>query len=140
MPASKEVQRARLQFATWLKKTNPGLYQAAVERANASTFGAAEETEGESSWWQKLVGGIAAAGTTYLTLKNQRDAMKINLERAQTGLPPIDAGTSAPVIKTQIDLPPDVVNKITQSAGTNINKMLMFGAAAIGAVMLFMNR
>jgi hypothetical protein len=139
MPASKEVQRARLQFTTWLRKTNPGLYQAAVAKANASTLGAAE-TEGETSWWQKLAGGIAAAGTTYLTLKNQRDAMKINLQRAQDGLAPIDVGDSAPVIRTQIDLPDDVMYKITQSAGSNVNKLLLFGAAAIAAVMLFMKR
>jgi hypothetical protein len=140
MPASKQTVTARLQFMTWLKKTNPGLYREVVKRADASTLGAAENGEGETSWWQKAVAGLATVGTTYLTLKNQRDAMKINLQRAQQELPPIDMGDSAPVVRTQIDLPPDVITKITTSADTNINKMLLFGAAAVAAIMLFMNR
>ena len=127
--------RARLQFLTWLKKTSPGLYAEAVARANQSRLGEDSKAPTES-WWQKMVTGVAAVGTTYLSLKNQRDAMKINIQRAQAGQPPIDMADSAPVVRTQIELPPDIITKVTQSAGDNINKMLVFGGLGLAAVLL----
>ena len=46
----------------------------------------------------------------------------------------------APVIRTQIELEPELIDKITGSAGVQVNKMLLFGAAAVVAIMLFMRR
>lgn len=137
MPTKKQLDRSRAQFLTWVKIKHPAVYQAAVSRANAATLGQTDEAA-KTSWWQKAVTGIAAVGTTYLGLKNQRDAMKINLQRAEAGLEPIDIEGSAPVIKTQIELSDDILSKITESAGSNINKMLLFGGAAVIALLLVM--
>ena len=136
--------RARMQFLTWLQDKHPQLYNAVMEKMERAErqqqLSGLGQTENGESWWQKLSGGLLAVGSTYLSLKNQRDAMKLNLARAEQGLPPVDPGITAPVIRTEIDLPPDVVEKITGTAGTQVNKMLLFGAAAIVGIMLFMQR
>jgi hypothetical protein len=129
--------KAQMQFLTWLDKNHPDLYDAVVGKIMArevsGQFGQivgppAPETE---SLWSKITSGLLAVGTTYLTLKNQRDAMKLNLARAEQGLPPIDPGITAPVIRTEIDLPPEVIDKLTSTAGLQINKILLFGGAAL---------
>lgn len=130
--------QAQAQFLTWVRKRFPELYFAAVDVADEnglSGLGA----EGDS-WWQRASGALLGLGTTYLALKNQRDAMRLNLARAEQGLPPVDVSATAPVIRTEIDLPPDVINKLTTGAGTQVNKILLFGGVALLAVMLLMQR
>ena len=153
---SPRQNRARAQFLTWLQNNHPELFDAVVARASTANMAIiAQELSGlgvhggaegvltsvkdsGDAWWQKIAGGLTAAGTVYLSLKNQRDAMELNLERAKQGLPPVDAGVTAPVIRTEIDLPPDVVKQLTAGAGQQVNKLLLFGGAAIIAIMLFM--
>ncbi len=141
--ATAQVNRARMQFLTWVRDEFPDLFNAAVRRADVSEQAqmlAGLGAEDQVPWYQKIAGVLTTAGTAYLALKAQRDAMKLNLIRAEQGLPPIDAAAVAPVIRTQIDLPPDVVEKVTGAAGVQVNKMLLFGAAAVVAIMLFMRR
>jgi hypothetical protein len=130
--------QSRVQFADWLKTNHPEIFQRAIavaEKNSVALAGLGEEPT--KSFWEKFTEAAAGIGTTYLTLKNQRDAMKINLERAQQGLPPIDAATSAPVIRTQVDLSPELTTRLVSTAGEGINKMLLFGAAAVAAFFLF---
>lgn len=126
--------KAQMQFLTWLDNKHPELYDAVVLKINrhddAKKMSGLGEEETES-FWSKVTTGLMAVGTSYLTLKNQRDAMKLNLARAEQGLPPVDAGITAPVIRTEIDLPPDVIDKLTSTAGLQINKILLFGGAAL---------
>jgi hypothetical protein len=136
--------QSRVQLADWLKTNHPALFQRAIRVAeNATNNGlgqmgpSAPAPEPTKSFWEKFTEAAAGLGTTYLTLKNQRDAMKINLDRAQQGLPPIDAGTSAPVITTQVALSPELTNRLVSTAGEGLNKMLLFGAAAVAAFFLF---
>lgn len=141
--ATQSETRARLQFLTWLRKTSPAMYSDVVSKANQSTLGATEENGGGTSWWQKLATGVMAVGTTYLSLKNQRDALKMNLQRVESGLPPVDTSnlTQPPVIKTQIDLPPEIITRVTESAGQNVNKMLLVGGGiALIALMMMRNQ
>lgn len=136
--------QSRTQFADWLKTNHPALFQRAIRIAeNATNNGLgqigppAPATEPTKSFWEKFTEAAAGLGTTYLTLKNQRDAMKINLDRAQQGLPPIDAATSAPVIRVQTDLSPQLTDRLVSTAGEGLNKMLLLGAAAVAAFFIF---
>lgn len=99
------------------------------------------EPVAERSFWEKFVEGALAGGMTYLTLKNQRDAMKINLDRAQAGLPPIDVATSAPVIKTQIDIDPALARSLASNVGAGINRnMLIIAGVALVAIFVLMRK
>lgn len=131
--------QARLQFANWLQETHPEIFARAIAIAENSTnsgLGIHEATAGTTvttggSFWEKFTSAAVGVGTTYLTLKNQRDAMKINLERAQVGLPPIDMATSAPVIRTQVDLSPELTTRLVSNVGSVFQPMLIAGAAIL---------
>lgn len=125
--------QARIQFAKWLKVNHPVIFSQAVKAAAASQFAGLGET---TSFWSKFTTAAAGLGTTYLALKNQRDAMKINLERAQTGLPPIDVAASAPTVRTQVDLSPELTNRLVSTAGEGINKTLLLVGAGVAAFIL----
>ncbi len=136
--------RSRLQFLTWARETFPDLYSAAMSAAENNTLsglGVHGEEVTSESWWRKAAGAFTALGTTYLGLKNQRDIMQINLERAKTGQPPISGeDLTAPIVQTRIDLPPETIDRLTAGAGAQVNKMLMFGAIALVGVLIFMRR
>ena len=123
---------ARIAFVDWLQKNHPALATAAIDYADTpGASGLGQET----SWWQKLASGAAALGTTYLALKNQRDAMKLNLARAEQGLPPVDIASTAPVVRTQVEVSPEIARKIGGSIGGGINTG-MLAIAGIGLIAL----
>lgn len=125
---------ARIQFADWLKRTHPAIYAKAINAATAQeAVQGLGETAPSGSFWQKFSDAAMGLGTTYLALKNQRDAMKINLERAQQGMPPIDAGSTAPVVRTQVQIDPVTADKLASTAGEGINKTLLLAGVAIAA-------
>lgn len=126
--------QSRIDFAKWLKSEHPDIFTRAVSAAAQSELSGLGETEG---FWSKFTKAAAGLGTTYLALKNQRDAMKINLERAQQGQPPIDVATSAPVVRTQVDLSPELTQRLVSTAGEGINKTLLLAGAGVVAFLLF---
>lgn len=137
---------ARIQFVDWLKENFPDLARAAIshaENGSVLTNGLGQmgpPAPSGGSFWQKLAAGATALGTTYLALKNQREALRINLERAKQGQPPIDMGAAAPVIKTQVDIDPALARRLVSDAGAGLNRtLLMVGGLALAA-MLFMGR
>lgn len=136
--------KSKLQFLTWLKNRHPEVYESAILKADSSTLGEAQDTsnQNDTPWWQKAVTGVIAAGSTYLNLKAQRDALKMNLQRAEQGLPPVDTSeiTQAPTVRTQVDLPPEIITKVTESAGQNVNKMLMVGGGIALLAILVMSK
>lgn len=144
-----KAEAARMQFVTWLKNTHPELYAEAVKRTEAwrekmaaasgrpATIEGLNETTGESqSWWEKLTETVTTLGTSYLSYKNQQDAIEINLERAQQGLPPIDMSQSAPVVRTQIDVTPEIAERLRQTSGEVMKKTLLIAGAGLAAVLL----
>lgn len=103
-----------------------------VKEATTATATAVKST------WEKLLDGAIAGGTAYLTYQNQKDMLALNIERAKMGLPPLDAGATAPVIKTQVDIAPELADKLVSNLGSSINRnMMLFGAIAIGALIFF---
>jgi len=151
--ARSRKHQARLQFVTWLRKTHPEIYRAAMasteawRRKSAARTGNAATLEGlgqttkggaveEQSFWQKLGGTLTTIGTTYLTYKTQKDAMEINLGRAEQGLPPIDTSYAAPVVRTQIEISPEIAARLQETGGEAMRKMMMFGGLALAAVVV----
>ena len=132
--------KSALDFAAWLRANHPKIYHASVKAADrevavkANGLGQATvgppELEAKTGWWETFAQTAAGLGSTYLSLKNQRDQMRINIERAQNGLPPLDIA-STPIITTEVQLPPQTIEKITASAGTQINKILLFAVTEL---------
>lgn len=142
--------QARIAFVSWLQNAHPALAAAAIEAAeNSSISGNATNGLGQyemgppapeisgGSFWEKLTTGAIALGGTYLTLKAQRDAMKINLARAEQGLPPIDPALAAPTIRTVVDIDPNLARNLASNIGSGLNRTLLFAGAAILAFFLF---
>lgn len=136
MPEMNATAKARAAFITWLRDTNPEAYQAAMKRASSgSSLGdTAPATTGFS--WQKFIDAAAAATTAVFQTKAQRDMLKVNIERAKSGLPPMDTSFAAPVIRTQFDVSPEVAQSLQQSAQTGIMNIALIGGAALIAIML----
>lgn len=133
------VAQSRLLALSEIAAKNPALFSAALARTRQQTgqlAGMGADETAAPSFWQKLSDNLLSMGTAYLTVKNQQDILKLNISRAEQGLPPIDASTSAPVVRTQVELPPDVVSKITSEAGSGLNKILLWGGAAFLAMLL----
>lgn len=97
-------------------------------------------TAPEKSFWENFLDGAIAAGTAYLSLENQKDMLALNIERAKAGLPPLDPGMTAPVIKTQIDIDPALAKSLMSDVGSSINRnMLIIAAVGLFAI-LFLGR
>ena len=149
--ANKETV-ARLQFATWLKKSNPALFQRAYEQAlngyedeqDDDNFGAVKKpgtvapAASGGSFWERFTTGLTSLVTTATALRAQRAVLSTNIQRAQQGLPPISMDYGAPVIRTQIDLTPEVANRLQVTAAEGTKKLLLYGG--IAAVAFFLLR
>lgn len=92
------------------------------------------------STWQSFLDGAIAAGTAYLSLENQKDMLALNIERAKSGLPPLDPGLTAPVIKTQIDIDPALARSLMSDVGSTINRNMLVIAAVGLAAIFFLGR
>ncbi len=94
----------------------------------------------EKSFWEKFTEGAIAVGTSWLVLENQKDMLKLNIARAEQGLPPIDPATTAPVIRTQVSIDPATAAALASNVGSSMNRgLLMMGAVAL-VVMFFVMR
>lgn len=166
------VANPRVQFADWLKREQPEVYDDAIAFARAGAgqraaaiaqtkakaagvfdnelgfldwdvYGATDPatTTETKSFWEKFTEGALAVGTSYLVLKNQKDMLTLNIARAEQGLPPLDAATTAPVIRTQVAIDPATAQALASNVGSSINRgMLMIGAVAIVVVFFMMRK
>ena len=178
------VANPRVQFADWLKRTHPPVFDAAMAYAQApardrvqavAAARAAQAkaagvfdtelgglwddltgslTEGfeniemptttdaaqEKSLWEKILDGAVVLGTGLVGLKQQEKLLELNIERAKAGLPPLDAGAIAPVIKTEVAIDPATAAALASNVGSSINRgLLVMGGVAL-VVLFFVMR
>jgi hypothetical protein len=148
------VTTARLQFATWLKQTNPALFDKAIRAAEKNTRVAmgdydidgnldaapATPTTTQPSFWSRFTDGLTQLATASIALRAQRAVLNTNIQRAEQGLPPISMESGAPVIRTQIDVSPQVASRLQQTAAEGTQKLLLFGGLAAAAFFLLRGR
>lgn len=142
---------ARAQFLTWLKDKNPDLFYRVVNRADSGgdadnmadlppvDFGfrgmGATDDNG-TTWWQRIAEGVTSLGTAVIGFKAQQSVLEANLDRAERGLPPIEMDAAAPVVKTQVALDPEIIQRLQESATAGMSNILLFGGLALGAFLL----
>ena len=141
------AEQAAVNQSERLKAMQAGVYGGAQLGGFMDFFTAPVETIKEAttatttavkSTWEKLLDGAIAGGTAYLTYQNQKDMLALNIERAKAGLPPVDSATTAPVIRTQVDLDPQLAQDLASNVGSSINRnMMIFGGLAIAALIFF---
>lgn len=120
------LTRNQKNFVLWIRKFNPKLYRAALLRANKK-----HGLSGIGDFFGDLLGNLTDLAPKYLQFKQQKDLMKMQLKRAQEGLPPAKVEDYAPVIKTRIDLAP-----ATRTAMVGGIKDIMMPLAIGGGVLL----
>lgn len=136
MPEMNATAKARAAFITWLRDTNPEAYQAAMKRASSGSSLGDTAPASTGFDWKKFIDAATAATTAVFQTKAQRDMLKVNIERAKAGLPPMDTSFAAPVIRTQFDVSPEVAQSLQQSAQAGMMNIALIGGAALIAFML----
>lgn len=149
-PGSIPYMQSTRAFTEWLKASYPTVHTALAQRAPAAldpvatvasgalTPGAARRVSDGTirSRLGDLVSSqpvtewgrtIADLSTSLLQLASQRDIIKMNISRAEQGLPPIDAGIVAPQV--QVGMTPDTQKLAIAGMG---------GAVLLGVLALFM--
>jgi hypothetical protein len=127
------------EFFKWLDKTAPELSKAA--RANVfppktsinplsivlstGTFGLGQDTTAEPSIWDKLTNTIEKLLPVYAQYKQQRELIKLNIERAKQGLAPIEAEQIAPQVRVGLT--------------SDTQRLLLFGVLGVLGIGLIMS-
>lgn len=63
----------------------------------------ANATSQPTAWYQNVLQSAVQAATTYLTLDQQRELLKIQNERARQGLPPLDVSQYTPGVSVGVE-------------------------------------
>ena len=126
------VAKARSVFMDWLQTDNPELHTVIAAKVGEmqKALPMAGLGANEPSIWDNIVNAAKEIIPAVITGKQQQDIYKLQLERANKGLPPLKTEEIAPVIKIQGGVSPEVL----QTAGAGIQKMLLpigIGAAAL---------
>lgn len=137
--------KARLAFLTWLKKDFPEVYKRAVVDSHAELsppgvggiFDSISSAIGKIDFG-KLSENIVKAGTAVIAVKGQKDILKLNLERAKAGQPPIDPASmyTTPTINTDINLDPSARRWVDDSLQSMQTPLLIGGAALLLFILL----
>lgn len=114
---------ARIKFLEWLDKTNPEAYKAIMREASIGLNSVGGIWDNIVDAAQKIIPGVVQA-------KAQRDLYKMQLRRAEKGLPPIDAASIAPVVKVQADIAPQTRQAIMQDMSSGAKKYILPMAVA----------
>lgn len=119
------MSQAQIQFAKWLQKNEPFLFNVAVK--------VAEKQQGQGLGFIANIdwGAIGKAAMTTvkeiapaaIQLQAQKKALDANLKRAQQGQPPIDFNQYTPAIKVAAEITPDSEAAINRTANVVIDSI-----------------
>lgn len=132
--------KARAAFITWLREANPAAYEHAMQAATSGGLGETPAVAAPKFNWQSFIDAAGAAATALFQTKAQRDMLKVNIERAKAGLPPMDTSFAAPVIRTQFDVSPEIAAQLQAQASSAVQNILLFGGGALVIFLLARRR
>lgn len=124
---------ARKGFLKWLKISDPNFYSQTMIRIDAN------KTGGIAGFWDDIKGTVTDLLQTGIQLKQSSDLYKLQLQRAERGLPPLDARYVSPQIRTQIEIGPETRSQLFSEMGAGFMKLLLPMGIGLG-VLFFMTR
>jgi len=101
--------QSKTQFLEWLKKTYPLVFEAAYEKMYREQ-GLQAETPTEENWLDKILNSVSQVAPAILSLKQQKELLDIQMDRAKKGLPPLEVSQYAPTVNVGVSS--DVMDKI----------------------------
>lgn len=124
---------SKKQLVVWVKEKFPSLYQEALRKVNRRKRKSGG-MGGIGDFFGDMFSSIKDLAPTVLQLKQQKALMKMQLKRAQQGLPPANVKDYTPVLRTQID-----VGKDTRKAiGNEMSKYIIPAGIGLGALVLLL--
>lgn len=135
--------KARAAFMTFMREKFPTEYSKALQAATAAPGIGSQQSAGgalSNFDWSKFIDAAAATTTAIFQTKAQRDLLKVNIERARAGLPPIDTSFAAPQIRTQIDISPEIAARLEQQAGGIMGNFAVVAGVGLFALYMIMRR
>lgn len=128
----------RAENVQWLLRNDPGFLRYARSRglaglsAAAATATAAPKS-GFSTALTSITDSLSKAAQAYLTVKGQKDILKLQSQRAAQNLPPLDSAYYTPGMR--VDVAPDFASGLGISKNT-----LLLGVAGFLGLILIMGR
>lgn len=141
IPTDKKVRmRNRFKFINWVKTKHPDLYSKIISRiGNQPQALNGLGKDSGSSWFDSFSTVLNSLGTSVLQYKAQKKLMDMQMQRAQSGLPPLQAAEYAPVIRTQVETGPET-RKVIADTGSKIMLPVAIGVGVIALAFLMKKR
>lgn len=141
--------RAKAAAIAWLKRNDPFLYQAAVGlHAKKSKGGLGlmptnpKVVEQQEGFWSSIIDTVKNVAPTLIAAKQSRDIMKMQMQRASKGLPPMEAKDYQPSIRIDAGMSPELQAQAQQIGAKAFDsiKPVLLGVAALLAFTLYKKR
>lgn len=100
-------EAAAKKFIAWASKNAPQIAREIKREVSKAANVTLSATVPETSrpWYETALDIAQQAIPTYIQYQAQRDIMKMQLDRARQGLPPLDTSQIAPTVRVQAEVP-----------------------------------
>jgi hypothetical protein len=139
-------ERAKKQFAVWLKRNDPFLYRVAEKR-----FNLIKRRSGQLSgpldflnkdFFSTIADTVKTVAPSIFQIQSQKKILDVQLERARQGLPPLQTSEYAPTIKVAAEITPEMEAAANRVAVQSVREAMpsmerwFFVAIGVGAYLM----
>ena len=140
--------QSKKAFIMWLKANDPFLYEATLKTNELKNLkNGMGLTVDWGGMFNSAIDTIKTAAPEYLKFQQQKKIMKMQMKRAEQGLPPANVADYTPAEKLAPEITPETeaaINRVAVQAvkeGTgNLQKMLPWALLGFGAVFALTRR
>ena len=137
VPIKREQRnRNRFQFVHWVKKKYPDLYSKVIQKIGAQPQVMNGLGDTGDSWFSNFTGALTSLGQTVLQYKAQKKLMDMQMQRAQSGLPPLQAAEYAPAIKVVTEAGPETRRVVTETGNKLMIPLAIGGGLLVVALLM----
>lgn len=148
-------QQSNIAFAKWLHANDPFLFAVAakrveLEKQKAGQMSGVFDFIGDIDWagiGSTVIDTVQKVAPTVIQYQAQAKALKLNMERAKAGQPPINVADYTPTVKIAPQITPETeqaINRVAQQAvattGDQLAKYLPWIGGGVLALVLLMRR